>query len=116
VGGRDAQSPDPNNALVAARDPDTGRAFPGNVIPASRLNPSGQAPLKVFPALNITDRTIPGGRYNDVFQQASETPIRSQTVKLDWNASPRNLVCGGGWNPVHDSASEALPKETGSNG
>ncbi len=92
--GNFAQSLDLNNALVVVRDPDTGKAFPGNVIPASRLNTSGQALLKVFPLPNFADRTISGGRYNYVFQQPSETPIRSQTLKLDWNANPRNLVFG----------------------
>ncbi len=90
--GNFAQSFDLNTALIAVRDPDTSRQFPGNIIPASRLNASGASLLKVFPLPNFLDRSISGGRYNYIFQQPSETPIRSQTLKLDWNVNSRNLI------------------------
>lgn len=89
-----SQSLDLNNAVIAVRDPDTGRQFPGNIIPASRLNGSGLAMLKVFPLPNFLDRSISGGRYNYVFQQPSDTPLRSQTLKLDTNINPQNLLYG----------------------
>lgn len=55
---------DLNNRLIAIRDPLANASFPGNMIPASRLDPSGTALLKVFPAPNFFDRNISRGQYN----------------------------------------------------
>src|SRR5207244_2742281 len=38
-----------NGAPVVIRDPLTGLAFPGNVIPASRINPVGQKIMSYLP-------------------------------------------------------------------
>lgn len=48
-----SQSVDLNNRLITIRDPDSNQPFPGNRIPASRLDPNGQALLKVFPLPNF---------------------------------------------------------------
>src|SRR6266849_262304 len=47
-----SQSLDTSGRLIVVRDPLTGQAFPGNVIPAGRINRSGQALLGVFPLPN----------------------------------------------------------------
>lgn len=47
-------------------DPATGSPFPGNIIPANRINPIGQALLKFFPAPNTPNNDVtraPGANY-----------------------------------------------------
>ena len=44
-----SQTLDQNNRLIIIRDPVTGSAFPGNVIPQSRISRNGQALLNCFP-------------------------------------------------------------------
>ena len=83
---------DLNQRLIAVKDPTTGVAFPGNRIPASRLNASGQALLNVFPKPNFSDLGISGGRYNFVTQPESEQPQRTSTLKIDLPINPRNPV------------------------
>ncbi|MBL8177737.1 MAG: carboxypeptidase regulatory-like domain-containing protein, partial [Bryobacterales bacterium] len=84
-GGDFSQSLDLNNRLIPVRDPNANAAFPGNRIPASRLEGSGVALLKFFPAPNFFDRGISAGRYNYVFQTDNNTPQRTETLKLDYN-------------------------------
>jgi hypothetical protein len=88
-----SQSLDLNNRLITVRDPSANSApFPGNRVPANRIDPSGQALLKVFPMPNFLDRTISGGRYNYVFQDETRLPQRQDTLKLDYNLNSNNLV------------------------
>jgi hypothetical protein len=87
-----SQSADLNNRLIPIRDPDTNAVFPGNRIPASRVNASGQALLRFFPAPNFFDRGISVGRYNYVFQTENQTPQRTETVKIDYNPNSNNLL------------------------
>ncbi len=53
--------------------------FPGNVIPANRINPTTQALLNLFPLPNATD---PTGRnqYNYTFQTVQEWPRNDQVA------------------------------------
>lgn len=48
-----SQSLQSNNALIPVRDPNAGQHFPGNLVPASRLNPNTQKLLGVFPMPNF---------------------------------------------------------------
>ncbi len=86
------RSIDLNNRLIPIRDPQTGQPFPGNVVPANRLNPSGLALLKVFPEPNFLDRSVSGGRYNYVFQAENETPIRMENARIDYNIKPTHSL------------------------
>ena len=45
-----SQTLDQNKRLIVIRDPVTGAAFPGNIVPAARIDPSLQKLLGVFPA------------------------------------------------------------------
>jgi len=88
-----SQSRDVNNALILVRDPFANRTpFPGNVIPTNRIDTNGQALLKFLPLPNFTDRAISGGNYNYLFQDVVEQPKRTDTLKLDYNVNPSNLV------------------------
>jgi hypothetical protein len=87
-----SQSVDLNGKLIPVIDPTTGQQFPGNKVPASRIDPNGQALLKVFPLPNYANRAISGGTYNYVFQTANDSPLRSETIKFDYNANPKNRL------------------------
>ncbi len=89
-----SQSLDLNSRLIVVRDPVSGQAFPGNRLPASRVDVNGQALLKFFPAPNFFDRGLSAGRYNYVFQTDNNTPQRTETLKLDYNINSNNLLFG----------------------
>ena len=87
-----SRSLDLNGRLIAIKDPATGQPFPGNVIPPSRVDPSGAGLLKSFPFPNFFDRTISGGRYNYVEQAGPSQPLRFETLKLDYNIGPKHQI------------------------
>ncbi len=89
-----SQSVDLNNKVIAITDPNTRQPFPGNRIPVSRLDPSGQALLKFLPVPNFFDRSLSAGRYNYVFQTENETPQRMETLKLDYNIGSKDQLMG----------------------
>jgi hypothetical protein len=87
-----SQSVDLNNRLIVIRDPQTNAPFPGNVIPANRIDPNGQALLRVFPAPNFLDRNISRGNYNYVFAAPANTPKSTSSLKLDYNIHPAHTL------------------------
>jgi hypothetical protein len=102
-----SQSLDLNGKLIAVKDPTTGQAFPANRIPANRIDASGQALMKVFPMPNFFDVNLSARRYNYVFQEASENPKRTQTLRLDYNLSSKNMFSGS-WSKRKDDQTAAL--------
>jgi hypothetical protein len=80
-----SQSVDVNNRAITVLDPSNNKQpFPGNVVPTSRINSSGQALLKLFPLPNFLNRTISGGSYNYVAQTSNHQSIRPNLLKLDY--------------------------------
>jgi hypothetical protein len=87
--------------LINIRDPLRGNCnptgsvlpgcFPGNVIPAGRIDLTGQAILNLLPLPNASD---PRGLYNYTFQMVNDWPRDDQVLRLDWNAGPRTTVYG----------------------
>jgi hypothetical protein len=70
-----SQTIDLNGALIPIKDPlNGGAAFPGNIVPASRINATGQAMLNLFPLPNQLNRTVTKGNYNDQFQTSLSQP------------------------------------------
>jgi hypothetical protein len=60
--------------------------FPGNVIPANRIDAVGQSILSLMPLPNATDPT--GARqYNYTYQTAIDHPRSDQVLRVDWNAA-----------------------------
>jgi len=89
-----SQSLDVNGRLIVVRDPLTGQPFPGNVIPAGRINRSGQALLGVFPSPNALDRGVTRGNYNYNFQESLNVPKRQNVVRLDYHPTPKDAFYG----------------------
>jgi len=83
---------DLNGQLIPVRDPLANRApFSGNIVPPSRVDPNGQALLRVLPQPNFLDRAISRGNYNYLFQDEPKVPKRTDTLKLDWNPNAANF-------------------------
>ena len=87
-----SQSVNQSGALIVVKDPSTLQPFPGNRVPASRIDPNGQALLNIFPLPNFTNRAISAGGYNYVSQSRSDTPNRVDTWKSDYNINTNNLL------------------------
>ena len=70
-------------------DPLTGQPFPGNMIPANRINPAGVAYLKLYQLPNTT----PSSGCNN-YVQAVATPVHWDQVsgRVDWNVSNSTRV------------------------
>jgi hypothetical protein len=89
--GNFSQSVNTNGSQILIRDPLSGQAcsttsaagcFPGNIIPLSRLSPTGSAMLNLFPLPNATD---PTGQhqyhFTDILPQVN--PRRDNILRTD---------------------------------
>lgn len=104
-----SQSFDQAGNLIVVRDPATGQPFPGNRIPASRFNASGQALLNFFPLPNRTNRAETNGEYNYLFQESLERPRNRHDGRIDQRLSPRDsYFVRFGWSE-QDSRGFAVP-------
>ncbi len=87
-----SQSLDVNGKLITVNDPTTGKPFPGNVVPASRIDPNGLALMNVLPLPNAFDRTVTKGTYNFLFQESLNVPKWNHVVRGDYRATDKDLV------------------------
>lgn len=78
--------------LMVIRDPLTGEPFPGNRIPADRLESNGQALLGVLPMPNRLDRGLTEGKYNYVFQESVEVPKRQHLARVDYRPNEKDAM------------------------
>jgi hypothetical protein len=58
--------------------------FPGNIIPANRINTNGRALLNMLPRANIFDRTFTQGQFNYTTQENAENPKLNNVLRVDW--------------------------------
>lgn len=87
-----SQTFDLNGRLMVIRDPLSGQPFPGNRIPAHRINEFGQAMLHIFPTPNFLDPSITGGNYNYRDQAISDQTKTMNQLKVDYNASQNDRL------------------------
>jgi len=64
-------------------DPTTGVAFPGNIIPANRINPIGQAMLNFFPLPNYVGAGTQANIVNYVEAASATHPRRNDVLRVD---------------------------------
>ena len=84
-----SQSVTPSGALISVRDPVTNAPFPGNRIPANRLDPRGQALLNLYPMPNTTG--VNG--YNYVTQEPSiDWPRRQHMFRGDYRPTDKDSI------------------------
>jgi hypothetical protein len=78
----------PTGALIVVRDPLTGQPFPGNVVPANRLDPRGVAMMGLLPMPNTT-----GAGFNFVDQEASiPHPRRQHLLRVDYRPTSNDTL------------------------
>jgi hypothetical protein len=70
---------------VTIIDPTTRAALPGNIMPASSIDPNGQKLLNLFPLPNTVG---PGGQYNWAGVSINKQPRRDSVLRVDYNISP----------------------------
>ncbi len=75
--------------LFVAKDPTTGLAFPGNVVPQSRMDPNSAKLLTVFPLPNATNPAITKYSYNYQIAGTADTPAMQQILRVDYNISDK---------------------------
>jgi hypothetical protein len=84
--GNFSQSLDQNGKLIPIMDPLNNRQqFPGNIVPASRIDPGGQKLISLFPLPNTVG---PGGTYNWTGQSINTQPRHEEIVRVDYNVAP----------------------------
>ena len=87
-----SQSVDQNGRLITVVDPLTGQPYPGNRVPADRIDPSGQAILNLLPLPNFLDQRISAGAYNYRDQDVAEISKSLDQLKVDANVSDNDRV------------------------
>lgn len=94
-----------NGKLITITDPTTGAPFPGNIIPANRINGLGQAILNFYPLPSYTDPnpTLALQR-NYAIDATGSHPRRNDMVRIDWNPSD-NLRGFFRWDRDNDNVS-----------
>ena len=104
-----SKSVDTNGRLIAITDPLSRQPFPGNIIPASRINKLGQSILNFFPLPNYTDPD-PAQVYRRNYKaSASGThPRRNDMVRIDGYPSTK---VNGYFRWIHDHDDQELPFE-----
>lgn len=81
-----------NGSVIPINDPTTGKPFPGNIIPASRINRLGQGLLKLFPQPNFFNTVISRNAYNYQFQESLNVPKHIETVRADYNPTSKLML------------------------
>ncbi len=92
-----SQSRSATSPLLTIIDPATGLPFAGNQIPANRINPLGQAFLNQFPHPNAVadpSRLFNGKTYNYFIQESLQVPKNAQTLRVDYNITPKTSIYG----------------------
>ena len=84
-----SQTRDVNGAIITIKDPTTGAAFPGNVIPPSRINQAGLAILDFFPKPNYVEAD-PALKYSRNYRAnvSGAFPRREDLFRIDYNITP----------------------------
>jgi hypothetical protein len=87
-----SQTLDVSGKQVPIYDPATHTVFPGNVIPASRMDQNGRALFNILPMPNFFDRSISGGSYNYTFQESLHQPKRQHLFRIDYSPTDRDRL------------------------
>jgi outer membrane receptor protein involved in Fe transport len=83
-----SQTFDTNGKLIPVNDPQNGgKQFPGNVIPANRIDPLTQKLLSIFPQPNFTNTAISGYNYNYVTNTFANRPTEQSILRVDYNVN-----------------------------
>jgi hypothetical protein len=81
--GNFSQSFQNNGSLITITDPNTGAPFPGNIVPASRITPLGQAMLNFFPTPNFVGTGSQANVDNYTESASAAHPRRNDVLRVD---------------------------------
>ena len=100
-----SQSLTVGNALIPITDPTTHAPFPGNVVPANRIDPNMQKYISLFPLPNFAtpaNRLLSNGNYNYIFSEVQPNPYHKWSAKVDWlvNSKLQVMVENSAWNQI----------------
>ena len=87
-----SQSLDTSGKLMVVNDPTNRSPFPGNIVPANRVNKSGQALLNVLVQPNQLNRALTGGTYNYQFQESLDQSKLSHNFRFDYSPTTKDTV------------------------
>jgi hypothetical protein len=92
-----SQTFDTNRTLIPIWDPLNNRVpFPGNVVPANRIDRNGQALLNIFPQPNAVDPTF---NFNALIQAPITQPRRDSILRIDYNLGSKTQFY---WRGIQD--------------
>jgi hypothetical protein len=86
-----SQSRDTSGAPIAITDPISRTPFPGNVIPANRIDAQGQKLLSLFPLPQFSP-AITGYSYDALTQTIADSKRRDDILRLDYSLSSKNTM------------------------
>ncbi|MCU1325374.1 MAG: hypothetical protein JWN34_744 [Bryobacterales bacterium] len=78
-----------SQSTLKPKDPATGAAYPGNIIPASLINKSGQALVNLLTLPNSFD---PNGSYNYLFQDVKKGTRDQELFRIDYRATDKDSI------------------------
>src|SRR4030095_4091845 len=87
--GNFSQSRNSSGVVPVVLDPLTGLQFQGNIIPAGRINKSGQALLNYFPLPNAPIASNPGRFIN---QLSADVPKHSYVIRFDFKPTNNDSI------------------------
>jgi hypothetical protein len=83
--GNFTQSFNTNGKLMVVNDPmNNKQPFPGNIVPASRIDPNGQNYLKLLPLPNGVNPAVARFNYNYQVQESLNIPKVGETTRIDY--------------------------------
>ncbi len=91
-GGDFSQTLDQDGQPRIITDPTTHQPFPGNQIPASRIDPNASILLNLMPQPNRLDRSLTQGAYNFEWQDVCDIPKRLDSLKVDYYPREKDLI------------------------
>jgi hypothetical protein len=87
---------------ISVKDPLTGKAFPGNIIPLARIDSNMQKLLNIFPMPNVTPDAT--NHFNLTLSDTLDRPVAQEMVRVDYNVSSNVRAWVRGWNQsVHNN-------------
>src|SRR5262249_52890120 len=66
--------------------------FPGNIVPANRIDPNGRALLDLFPVPDRPDLASTGHNY--LRQETADNPRLNNVLRLDWKGAGSSSFFG----------------------
>lgn len=106
--GNFSESYNPGGALYVVTDPyNNNQPFMNNTIPSTETDANGLALLNRLPLPNFTNTAVSKGNYNYVFTTVDQTPLDTQTLRIDYNLNAKNTISGS-YNAFNENETGAL--------